>query len=724
MSRRSGRRPDRSEQQEPAQSTTLSLWGEAGQPEDFDPEAATDPLRLAELSEMLAPAAAGDRQQQSPGTSGAVHEDPTVELQVATAEREHPTGELKLFRDAEPPLGPAVTPGATVTGPDATRPELPVPQPAGPETPAGQETAGGAALETEPAATAPGGPGLGAPRSPEGVEPQSGDPPAEPEYLVDRPERSSRALSEGAPETITHVGDQIGYPQEVVPSAGLPSAGLIARVSSGESTELPHWTDPPTGEVPRAFATPQAGEDDLQAWKLLGARGLHWRDDVNDWSDSPGVEDLVDEDEHSNGMPQEGTGDPFSFDEDFERLEHERTGRSSAGGQPDETRTEVEELEFVAAPDADGGDETRAVFMAGPNGPDEDEVVVEPDEGAPAYDDPDGGPVVSDPGTTTRTGRAGGNGSRRRPRRTGRGTLQPTMALAAASAGRTRATRPPFDVRAEGAAMGGEGRDVTAAVATGTLLVALLVVCYVLGAVALLVLSAVAIFGCALEAFSMFQQAGFRPATLLGLVGSAGVVAAAYWRGTEALPIVIAVVVCASLVWYMGRVVEARPVVNVAVTVLGFAWIGILGSFSGLLLAAHDGKHLFIGAVVPTVAADLLAWFAGSRLGSHPLAPSISPNKTWEGAVAGGIAAIIAGAVIGHQLSPWGGLRHGLELGLVIAVVAPIGDLVQSMLKRDLGVKDSGTLLPGHGGLLDRFDSLLFVLPATYFLAIALHLIV
>ena len=103
------------------------------------------------------------------------------------------------------------------------------------------------------------------------------------------------------------------------------------------------------------------------------------------------------------------------------------------------------------------------------------------------------------------------------------------------------------------------------------------------------------------------------------------------------------------------------------------------------------------------------------------MAPSYSPSKTWEGAIAGGIAALVAGAVIGHQLSPWGGLRHGLELGLVVAVVAPIGDLVQSMLKRDLGVKDAGTLLPGHGGLLDRFDSLFFVLPAVYFLAIALH---
>jgi phosphatidate cytidylyltransferase len=104
------------------------------------------------------------------------------------------------------------------------------------------------------------------------------------------------------------------------------------------------------------------------------------------------------------------------------------------------------------------------------------------------------------------------------------------------------------------------------------------------------------------------------------------------------------------------------------------------------------------------------------------LAPATSPSKTWEGFAAGAIAALVAGAVIGNQVSPWGGVRHGLELGLVIAVVAPVGDLVQSMVKRDLRLKDSSSLLPGHGGLLDRFDSLLLALPATYFLATALHL--
>ena len=497
--------------------------------------------------------------------------------------------------------------------------------------------------------------------------------------------------------TINELSDQMGYPREVVPSAELPSAELVAIVSSGEGTELPHWADPPTGEVPSAIAGPKSGDDELQAWRLLGSRGLHWRDDVNDWSDSPGVEDLVDEDDQRNGMPEEGTGDPFSVDEDFERLEHERAGHGANGGPS------------IAA---QNGDET-TVASAAPEGAAEaadDTGLLSASNGPPA-------PPTTDDQTPARSVMRAG----RKARRPGRPSVADPVVPPPASARHTRGVRGPYDVRAEGAGMG--NRDVGAAIVTGVVLVVLLVVCYLVGPVALLVFSAVAIFGCAIEAFSMLQRAGFRPATLLGVVGSAGAVAAAYWRGTAALPVVIAVVVAGSLVWYLARVVEARPVVNAAVTVMAFCWVGVLGSFAGLLLAAHHGSHLFLGAVVPTIAADVVAWFVGSQFGSHPLAPHVSPSKTWEGAIAGGIAALIAGAIIGNQLAPWGGARHGLELGLVVAVVAPIGDLVQSMLKRDLRVKDSGTMLPGHGGLLDRFDSLLFVLPATYFLAVALHIV-
>jgi phosphatidate cytidylyltransferase len=117
------------------------------------------------------------------------------------------------------------------------------------------------------------------------------------------------------------------------------------------------------------------------------------------------------------------------------------------------------------------------------------------------------------------------------------------------------------------------------------------------------------------------------------------------------------------------------------------------------------------------VAADVVAYVIGSRIGSRRLAPWVSPSKTVEGVIAGGVAALVVGAIVGHEVAPWGGFKHGLLLGLVIAVLAPMGDLFESMVKRDLAVKDSGSALPGHGGLLDRFDSMLIVLPAVYYLA-------
>ena len=455
-------------------------------------------------------------------------------------------------------------------------------------------------------------------------------------------------------------------------------------MSSGEGTELPHWADPPTGEVPRALAGP-ASEDEMQAWRLLGSRGVHWRDDLNGWSDAPGIEDLVDGEEKPL-TPEEAAPDPFSFDEDFERLQRGRAHRASSHG-------------MAASPGPAVPDD--AGTRAGPAGV---PPPAEPGDGVSP-------PVLEAERAAVSSPRNAGPAAARN------GSPAPASPTGPAQPAR----KAPYDVGSE-TVLGGTGRNVGAAIATGLGLIAVFVVCYLVGPVALLVLSALAIAGCAVEAFSMLQEVGFRPATLVGVLGSAGAVLAAYWKGTGALPIVMAVVLAATFVWYLARVVEARPLVNAAVTFLCFAWVGLFGSFAGLLLDAHKGGHLFFGAVVPTVLCDVAAWFVGSRLGAHHLAPHTSPGKTWEGAIAGAVVAVVAGAVIGHELSPWGGLRHGVELGVLIAVVAPIGDLVQSMIKRDLRLKDSGALLPGHGGLLDRFDSLLFVLPAVYFLALALHL--
>jgi phosphatidate cytidylyltransferase len=128
-----------------------------------------------------------------------------------------------------------------------------------------------------------------------------------------------------------------------------------------------------------------------------------------------------------------------------------------------------------------------------------------------------------------------------------------------------------------------------------------------------------------------------------------------------------------------------------------------------------------LGAMIAAVGYDIGGYAVGSRFGRHNLAPAVSPNKSWEGLIGGCVVAIGASAGITSLIHPWH-LSTAVALGCIVAVVAPFGDLVESMIKRDLGVKDMGSLLPGHGGMLDRIDALLFVLPAAYYFVRLAHI--
>ena len=152
-----------------------------------------------------------------------------------------------------------------------------------------------------------------------------------------------------------------------------------------------------------------------------------------------------------------------------------------------------------------------------------------------------------------------------------------------------------------------------------------------------------------------------------------------------------------------------------ASTFLVFGYVGIMGGFAGLLLAQKDGIGLLLGVVLCCVAYDIGGYLAGKRFGRRHIAPSISPNKTAEGLLAGMAASVVVGLILVGSISPWGRFE-ALALGVVVAVLAPLGDLCESLLKRDLEVKDLGGLLPGHGGVLDRFDAMIFALPAVYYL--------
>jgi phosphatidate cytidylyltransferase len=177
-----------------------------------------------------------------------------------------------------------------------------------------------------------------------------------------------------------------------------------------------------------------------------------------------------------------------------------------------------------------------------------------------------------------------------------------------------------------------------------------------------------------------------------------------------------------ALAFLLKGVSETRQSLTVAVatTLLGTGWVGFGLGYVILLRAIPDNGRLAVFTVLLAVfAADTLAYCTGRLIGRHKLAPVISPGKTWEGLVASTAGAVlVAFFALYHQ----GFLTIGeaLVLGAVIAIAAPIGDLFESAVKRDFGVKDSGSLLAGHGGLLDRLDAHLFVAVAAYYTILAL----
>jgi len=261
----------------------------------------------------------------------------------------------------------------------------------------------------------------------------------------------------------------------------------------------------------------------------------------------------------------------------------------------------------------------------------------------------------------------------------------------------------------------GFGSDLVTRIVTGAVVAAggLLVLNAGPGPAAVLVSLIVALG--VIELCGALRTQGYRPAGLVALLGSVGLVLGAYHGGETAFAATAAAVVPVTLLWYLAGVTRARPAPGVASTLLAFGYVGVLGGFAGLILRLDDGVGLLLGLVLCAVAYDISGYLAGRRFGRRHIAPEISPNKTVEGLLAGMGGSVVIGFVLVGAISPWGHFS-ALALGVLVAVMAPLGDLCESLLKRDLGVKDLGGLLPGHGGVLDRFDAMLFALPAVYYL--------
>ncbi len=264
------------------------------------------------------------------------------------------------------------------------------------------------------------------------------------------------------------------------------------------------------------------------------------------------------------------------------------------------------------------------------------------------------------------------------------------------------------------------GRDMTMAVVTGVGLGALALAAFKIGTGATVALVTVLLVLAAAEFFLALRRAGYQPAALLGVVAVGALSLAAYWRFEAAVPLVLAITVLFSLFWYLTGVDRQAPLLNVSVTLFGVLYVGLLGSFAGLMLTDPNGIGMLLAAVLCTVGYDTGGLVVGRMFGRSPLT-AFSPNKTSEGLIGGmavsfGVAVLVVGRITPFGQDP-GTLGSAFVLGIVVALAAPLGDLCESMVKRDLGLKDMGTILPGHGGLMDRFDALLFVLPATYYTA-------
>jgi phosphatidate cytidylyltransferase len=457
------------------------------------------------------------------------------------------------------------------------------------------------------------------------------------------------------------------------------------------SPVLPDWRDPPTREVPRVLL------DHPQADQGPSYPGPVWREVETDWDD----DDLTFAEIVHEGASVADHGlsinepDPFSFDLEIESV----SGTTSQVQPPPE-------------PDAwDGSPE-----------PSDDRDAPAPVEvhtsglGASVDDEEEDVP----PARASTSRRASRASHRAQVTFAGRARHERRPVPVAPSAG-----RPAAPAHSPAVAPTSSRRNPVVATVTGLAAGIAVMLIFLAGPQAVLALVTLVLVMAAAECYHSMRRARYRPAVPLGLLAVAAVAIFSYLKGPQAIPLVGAALVITTLCWFLFGVSRRSPVANISATLMGWMWIGLLGGFATLLIDPRTFPHrhglaYFFGAIVGTVAYDVGGYAFGSWIGKRRLAPSISPNKTMEGLVGGCFAAVsISVAVVSH-IHPWT-VYHALELGIVVAVFAPLGDLAESMIKRDIGVKDMGSLLPAHGGMLDRVDALLFVLPATYCLVRLFH---
>jgi phosphatidate cytidylyltransferase len=266
-------------------------------------------------------------------------------------------------------------------------------------------------------------------------------------------------------------------------------------------------------------------------------------------------------------------------------------------------------------------------------------------------------------------------------------------------------------------------RDVPAAFLTGMILAGIALGSLLIGDALFALLAAVVVLLAQGELYGVLHKHHFQPATAVGLATGALIIAGAYYKGEGAMLAMFALGVIATFLWYLAVPAAHRKnlIANMGLTLLGIGYIPLLAGYLLLTLKLEDGDSLVITVIALTLVFDTAAFLGGSVFGGvsiqRPLAPATSPKKSWEGTILATAATVLCAAIAKSFVTSLS--DHGLAafgLGLAVALAATCGDLAESLVKRDLGIKDMSSVLPGHGGVLDRIDSLLFVAPAAFLL--------
>jgi phosphatidate cytidylyltransferase len=264
----------------------------------------------------------------------------------------------------------------------------------------------------------------------------------------------------------------------------------------------------------------------------------------------------------------------------------------------------------------------------------------------------------------------------------------------------------------------GPGRNLSAAFITAGVLAVLALVSLMISKGAFVVVAGGAVLLGQAELYATMRRRGHQPATALGLVVGGFMMAGAYRKGEPAIAFFVVLALFLSFLWYMAAPLKAREdlIRNVGATLMGVLYGPALASYVFLLLAQPaSGRALMLTVIGLAFWYDIWAFVIGSFWGSRPLAPTISPRKSWEGLLGATAITFFSAIAIVPTAVDYLSVTQAIGLAIVVVVFAPLGDLIESLIKRDLGVKDMGSLLPGHGGVLDRIDSVLLVAPAAFY---------